>query len=295
MNKLQLSTELEAALLTFLTQHEAVNTASITEALAYRWQPHQVSGRYELIPLEASRNITLEDLHGIDTQKAKLVQNTRQFLNGFPANHVLLTGTRGAGKSSLIRALLHDYADQGLRIIEVDKAHLASLGQLKTLVTEKLSADNKYIIYCDDLAFSQEDEHYRALKSSLDGSISSDGDKFLIYATSNRRHLVPQYMQDNLNIYHQRTDEVNPLEQIDETVSLSDRFGLWLSFHPMPQDVYLEIVQHQLAKSGLGFDTSERHEALKWAGERGGRSGRVAFQFSQHWVGKVQLEQLTQD
>lgn len=290
MSKLYLSAKLESALLKYLRQNTAFHQPqAIIDAPAYRWDRSSESDLYQLTPLQSSRHITLSDLHGIDTQKDQLVQNTKQFLAGFSANHVLLTGTRGAGKSSLIRALLHDYAGDGLRIIEVDKAHLSSLSQLKALVTDKLSPDNKYIIYCDDLAFNREDEHYRALKSSLDGSISSDGDQFLIYATSNRRHLLPQYMKDNVAIYEQQTDEVNPLEQIDETVSLSDRFGLWLSFHPMPQDVYLDIVQHQLEKEHMPFDEQAKQEALKWASTRSGRSGRVAYQFSLHWIGKQQL------
>ena len=277
------------------------------QQLAYRW----VGGhRGRLEPLAVNLFLSLDDLHGIDTQKAKLVQNTRQFLKGYPANHVLMTGTRGAGKSSLIRALLQAYHSEGLRIIEIARDDLRVLDKIRAAI-RALPADTdcRYIVYCDDLAFNGQDESYRTLKSVLDGALDSEQDKLLVYATSNRRHLLPQLMKDNVNIYNGQTDEVNPYETIDETVSLSDRFGLWLSFHPMDQNTYLHIVRHYLSLSpnrnlGNANDVKEsnnneeenkalpdniRAAALRWASERGGRSGRVAYQFSRYWIGQAQL------
>ena len=277
------------------------------QQLAYRW----VGGhRGRLEPLAVNLFLSLDDLHGIDTQKAKLVQNTRQFLKGYPANHVLMTGTRGAGKSSLIRALLQAYHSEGLRIIEIARDDLRVLDKIRAAI-RALPADTdcRYIVYCDDLAFNGQDESYRTLKSVLDGALDSEQDKLLVYATSNRRHLLPQLMKDNVNIYNGQTDEVNPYETIDETVSLSDRFGLWLSFHPMDQNTYLHIVRHYLslspnrtldnANDGKESNNNEeenkalpdniRAAALRWASERGGRSGRVAYQFSRYWIGQAQL------
>lgn len=279
------------------------------EQLAYRW----VGGRSgHLEPLAVNLFLSLDDLQGIETQKAKLVQNTRQFLKGFPANHVLMTGTRGAGKSSLIRALLQEYHSEGLRIIEIARDDLQVLDKIRAAI-KALPADTqcRYVVYCDDLAFNGQDESYRALKSVLDGALDSEQDKLLVYATSNRRHLLPQLMKDNISIYDGQTDEVNPYETVDETVSLSDRFGLWLSFHPMDQNTYLQIVQHYLSlKQAKISDTLETHKedktttigkeeqpltdniraaALRWASERGGRSGRVAYQFSRYFSGKALL------
>lgn len=272
--------------------------------LAYRW----VGGHNgHLAPLAVNLFLSLDDLQGIEKQKSKLIQNTRQFLKGYPANHVLMTGTRGAGKSSLIRALLQAYHSEGLRIIEIARDDLQVLDKVRAAINA-LPADChcRYIVYCDDLAFNGQDESYRALKSVLDGSLDSEQDKLLVYATSNRRRLLPQMMKDNLDIYNGQTDEVNPYETIDETVSLSDRFGLSLTFHPMDQQTYLQIIQHYLVleqqKISANTDTiievrSEdgslpnaiRTDALRWASERGGRSGRVAYQFSRYWSGKTQL------
>ena len=264
------------------------------EQLAYRW----VGGRTgHLQPLSVNLFLSLDDLKGIETQKSKLVQNTRQFLKGYPANHVLMTGTRGAGKSSLIRALLQAYHSEGLRIIEIARDDLQILDKIRAAINE-LPADSpcRYVVYCDDLAFDSHDESYRALKSVLDGALDSEQDKLLVYATSNRRHLLPQLMKDNLDIYNGKTDEVNPYETIDETVSLSDRFGLWLSFYPMNQTTYLQIVQHylRLSPSSSPDDNEDladdiKAAALRWASERGGRSGRVAYQFTRYWSGKAQL------
>ena len=292
-------------------QEQITPTIEIDPAqLAYRWVGGQTG---HLEPLAVNLFLSLDDLHGIDTQKSKLVQNTRQFLKGYPANHVLMTGTRGAGKSSLIRALLQAYHNEGLRIIEIARDDLRMLDKIRAAI-KALPADCKcrYVVYCDDLAFNGQDESYRTLKSVLDGSLDSEQDKLLVYATSNRRHLLPQLMKDNVNIYNGQTDEVNPYETIDETVSLSDRFGLWLSFHPMDQHTYLYIVHHYLSieqktdaktshddmyvdAANKGADsinelpTHIRAAALRWASERGGRSGRVAYQFSRYWIGQTQL------
>ncbi len=299
---------LPAPLLDLLGQYlQQQVTPAITinpEQLAYRW----IGGRTgHLEPLSVNLFLSLEDLHGIDTQKSKLIQNTRQFLRGYPANHVLMTGTRGAGKSSLIRALLHAYHSEGLRVIEIARDDLLVLDKIRAAV-HQLPDDChcRYVVYCDDLAFNGQDESYRTLKSVLDGALDSEQDKLLVYATSNRRHLMPQLMKDNINIYDGQTDEVNPYETIDESVSLSDRFGLWLSFHPMNQETYLQIVRHYLSVqtrrsiSTLGHDMGDmieneplasdiRADALRWASERGGRSGRIAYQFSRHWLGQAQL------
>lgn len=259
------------------------------EQIAYRWVGG-TNGKLE--PIQVSSSLSLEDLIGIETQKQKIVQNTQQFLAGYPANHVLMTGTRGAGKSSLIRALLNEYKDQGLRMIEVARDDLQMLDKIREAIKElPESTSCRYIVYCDDLAFNGQDENYRTLKSVLDGALDSEQDKLLVYATSNRRHLLPQLMKDNVNIYDGQTDEVNPYETIDETVSLSDRFGLWLSFYPMNQDTYLNIVAHYLQNEGMPWSDETRNQALLWSSSRGGRSGRVAYQFARHWVGSTRLWQ----
>lgn len=257
-------------------------------ALAYQWSQQQLQ------PITQLSRIALPDLKGIDTQKQKIVQNTLQFLHGFSANNVLLTGARGTGKSSIIRALLTEYAAQGLRLIEIARDDLVDLPKIQSLIANR---PERFIVYCDDLAFNAEDENYRSLKSVLDGSLQSGTGNFIIYATSNRRHLLPEFMHENnkrneydVPQYH----ELHPQEAIEEKVSLSDRFGLWLSFYSIDQTTYLNIVQHYVQQAKLNFDDATRSAALQWCHSRGQRSGRSAYQFAQHWIGKTGLEKLQQ-
>jgi len=289
VNSITLDDTLSHLLAEFLKQNIIPALHIDPNQLAYRWVGG-IKGRLE--PIKVSSSLALDDLIGIDTQKQKIVQNTKQFLAGYPANHVLMTGTRGAGKSSIVRALLNEFKDQGLRMIEVSRDDLQMLDKIRDAINE-LPEDTscRYIVYCDDLAFNGQDENYRTLKSVLDGALDSEQDKILVYATSNRRHLLPQLMKDNVSIYDGQTDEVNPYETIDETVSLSDRFGLWLSFYPMNQETYLNIVGHYLQAEGIEWTDKVRHEALLWSSSRGGRSGRVAYQFARHWMGQQLLSQ----
>ena len=289
VNSITLDDTLSHLLAEFLKQNIIPALHIDPNQLAYRWVGG-IKGRLE--PIKVSSSLALDDLIGIDTQKQKIVQNTKQFLAGYPANHVLMTGTRGAGKSSIVRALLNEFKDQGLRMIEVSRDDLQMLDKIRDAINE-LPKDTscRYIVYCDDLAFNGQDENYRTLKSVLDGALDSEQDKILVYATSNRRHLLPQLMKDNVSIYDGQTDEVNPYETIDETVSLSDRFGLWLSFYPMNQETYLNIVGHYLQAEGIEWTDKVRHEALLWSSSRGGRSGRVAYQFARHWMGQQLLNQ----
>lgn len=213
-----------------------------------------------------------------------------QFLNGFPANDILLTGSRGTGKSSIVRALLTAYSAQGLRLIEIERDDLSDLPKIQKLIAER---PEKFIVYCDDLAFNAEDENYRSLKSVLDGSLQSGSTNFIIYATSNRRHLLPEFMHENTPV--RKVDvpqytELHPQEAIEEKISLSDRFGLWLSFYPMDQQLYLDIVEHYIRKADLEYNDTVRAEALRWCQARGQRSGRAAYQFSKHWIGSQQLK-----
>lgn len=255
-------------------------------APAFKWQNKQ------LLPIFHPKKIELDDLKGIERQKAKVIQNTLQFLKGLPANDVLLTGSRGTGKSSIVRALLSQYEAQGLRLIEIERDDLSDLPEIQKIIQNR---PEKFIVYCDDLAFNAEDENYRSLKSVLDGSLQSGSSNFIIYATSNRRHLLPEFMHENTPVT--RVDvpqytELHPQEAIEEKISLSDRFGLWLSFYPMDQALYLEIVEHYLAKSNMPMTDAARGEALRWCQSRGQRSGRAAYQFSKHWVGSQQLNEL---
>ena len=255
-------------------------------AIAFKWE------NQELISIQQPKKMYLEDLKGIERQKDKIIQNTLQFLNGLPANDVLLTGSRGTGKSSIVRALLTEYSDQGLRLIEIERDDLSDLPKIQKLIEQR---PEKFIVYCDDLAFNAEDENYRSLKSVLDGSLQSGSSNFIIYATSNRRHLLPEFMHENTPV--RKVDvpqytELHPQEAIEEKISLSDRFGMWLSFYPMDQQLYLQIVEHYIVKAGLEYNDIVRGESLKWCQARGQRSGRAAYQFSKHWIGSKTLETL---
>ncbi|HET8597485.1 MAG TPA: ATP-binding protein [Castellaniella sp.] len=252
-------------------------------AHAYRWRRRGARGWLDAVHRIAP--IHLDDLRHVDRQKTVLERNTVAFLRGKPANNVLMTGARGTGKSSLVRALLDAYAGQGLRLIEIDKSDLGDLGQIIELISGRAE---RYIVFCDDLSFEEGEAGYKALKSALDGSVASPGDNLLIYATSNRRHLMPEYMHENLEAQHQADGEIHPGETVEEKISLSERFGLWLSFYPFAQGDYLDIVAHWLAFHGCAPDQidASRPEALQWALERGSRSGRVARQFARDWAAR---------
>ena len=229
-------------------------------------------------------DITFEDLQHIDRQRDAIRNNTRQFIEKKPANNILLTGARGTGKSSLIKACLHEFAEQGLRLVEVDKAYLADLADITDLLAERTE---RFVIFCDDLSFDEGETGYKAMKSALDGSVSAQVDNILIYATSNRRHLLPEYMKDNESYAYSDDGEIHPGEVVEEKISLSERFGLWLSFYPPKQDEYLAIVAHWLQHFGLSTAeiAAARPAALVWALERGSRSGRVAWQFAKFFTG----------
>lgn len=253
-------------------------------AVAWRYRK-RASGHGALEPVRQLATVRLEDLREIDAQREKIVRNTRQFVEGRPANNVLLTGSRGTGKSSLIKACLHAFAPQGLRLIEVDKADLADLPDIVDVVAGR---PERFIVFCDDLSFEEGESGYKALKSILDGSVAAASPNVLIYATSNRRHLLPEYMKDNLGATPGESGEIHPGEVVEEKVSLSERFGLWVSFYPFSQDEYLSIVAQWLGALGADAATIEaaRPEALIWALERGSRSGRVAYQFARDYMGR---------
>ena len=254
-------------------------------SIAFRYRKRGGSGVIE--PVRHVAPIRLASLVEVEPQKERLLRNTQQFVDGFGANNVLLTGARGTGKSSLIKACLNEFADRGLRLIEVDKADLVDLPDIVDLVAERTE---RFIVFCDDLSFDEGEPGYKALKSILDGSVSQSSDNVLIYATSNRRHLLPEYMKENLTYQHLDNGEVHPGEVVEEKISLSERFGVWVSFYPFSQDEYLAIVAQWLR--GLGVDeaaiAAARQESLVWALERGSRSGRVAFQFAKDYSGRHQ-------
>lgn len=254
-----------------------------TAAVAWRYRKRS-SGHGVLEPVRHLDAMRLADLKEIDPQKDKIQRNTRQFVDGRPANNVLLTGARGTGKSSLIRACLNEYANQGLRLIEVDKTDLTDLPDIVDVVSDR---PEKFMVFCDDLSFDDGEPGYKALKSILDGSVAATSANVLIYATSNRRHLLPEYMKENLSYTHTEDGEVHPGEGVEEKISLSERFGLWVSFYPFTQAEYLTIVAQWLAWFGVSPVAIEaaRPEALVWALERASRSGRVAYQFARDYAG----------
>lgn len=263
---------------------QALTAPDWAVSVAYRYRKRSTSHGV-LEPVRHIGNMRLDDLQEIESQKEKLQRNTLQFVEGKPANNVLLTGARGTGKSSLIKACLNTYADLGLRLIEVDKADLTDLPDIVDVVAGR---PEKFIVYCDDLSFEDGEAGYKALKSILDGSVAASSPNVLIYATSNRRHLLPEYMKENLSYTHTDDGEVHPGEAVEEKISLSERFGLWVSFYPFSQDEYLTIVRQWLISFGVSKEaaTAAHPEALVWALERGSRSGRVAYQFARDYAGR---------
>jgi hypothetical protein len=255
---------------------------SASTAFRYRTRGG-TGGRLE--PVRHVASIRLASLVEVDAQKERIVRNTEQFVAGKAANNMLLTGARGTGKSSLIKACLNEFAARGLRLIEVDKSDMIDLPDIVDLVADR---PERFVIFCDDLSFDEGEPGYKALKSILDGSVAQSTDNVLIYATSNRRHLLPEYMKENLSYRHTEDGEVHPGEVIEEKISLSERFGLWVSFYPFSQDEYLAIVAEWLRGFGVGAEAiaAARQESLVWALERGSRSGRVAYQFARDYAGR---------
>jgi uncharacterized protein len=249
-------------------------------ATAFRWRKHPKGGYLESV--RHPHSIRFSDLKDVDEQKRRVRENTAQFVAGRPANNVLLTGARGTGKSSLVKAALNEFASKGLRLIEVDKRDLVDMPDIVDLIADR---KERFIIFCDDLSFEASDAGYKSLKVALDGSIAGSADNVLIYATSNRRHLMPEFMDENLEAKHVG-GEIHPGETTEEKISLSERFGLWLSFYPFDQDQYLEIADHWVETLGGRPDETSRKAALLWSLERGFRSGRVAWQFARDYVGR---------
>lgn len=257
-----------------------------TTAWAARWVASPQGGY--LRPIQVRSKLKLEDLLGVERQREQLLANTRQFLQGLPCNHALMWGARGTGKSSLVRAILAQYAETGLRLIEVERNDLADL----PVIVESLGAlQQKFIIFCDDLSFEPGEGDYRLLKSILDGSLEQAPDNVVLYATSNRRHLLPEYQSDNQNWQRGENGELHPSEAVEDKIALSDRFGLWLSFYAFSQDHYLDVVCHWVAhyaeplKLAWQRDEDFEKQAIRWAQARGNRNGRCAEQFARHWVG----------
>ncbi|UTH38385.1 ATP-binding protein [Pseudomonas sp. KHPS1] len=261
------------------------------QCVAARWVRDGRSGFLQ--PLDVSLDLSLSDLLGVDAQREQLARNTRQFVKGLPANHALLWGARGTGKSSLVRALLAEHAAAGLRLIEIERDHLADLPRVVALLA---GLTQRFVLFCDDLSFEAGEGDYRVLKTVLDGSLEQAPDNVLLYATSNRRHLVPERQSDNEN-WKMVDGELHPSEAVEDKIALSDRFGLWLSFYPFSQDHYLIVVRHwvgvQARQVGLNWAWDEALEkaAIRWALARGNRNGRCAYQFARHWVGLQLLEQ----
>ncbi len=257
--------------------------AADRDALAYRWR--RVGQAGELAPVQHPHAVALDDLLCLDRQKAEVVRNTRQFVAGRPANNVLLWGARGTGKSTLIKAVFNTFAFEGLRLVEVEKHRLIDLPEI---VDRLRGRPERFLLYCDDLSFEADDPSYKALKAVLEGSIVAPPENVLIYATSNRRHLLPEFEAENLESRRVGA-EIHPGEAVEEKISLSERFGLWLSFYPFTQDEYLQIADHWLGRLGAPGtgDPAVRAAALQWALGRGSCSGRVARQFALDWAGRT--------
>lgn len=256
------------------------------QATAFRCRK-MVGGRCYLEAVPQPHSVPLTDLTHIDRQKERLLRNTAAFVAGRPANNVLLTGARGTGKSSLVKALLPQFAAEGLRLIEVDKTQLVDLPDIVQLIAER---PERFILYCDDLSFEEGDDAYKALKTALDGGIARRCNNVLVYATSNRRHLMPERMRDNLEHQLDEEGEIRPGETTEEKVSLSERFGLWLSFYSFSQEDYLAAVAVWLNHFKLKMNAETEKAALRWALMRGARSGRVAWQFACDWAGRKPKE-----
>ncbi len=253
-------------------------------AIAWRWQHNKGHGYLEVIP--HPHLIQLEDLHNIDQQKTEVVRNTAQFVQGYTANNVLLTGARGTGKSSIVKALLSQFSQEGLRVIEIDKQDLIDLPQITALLRNR---SERFIVFCDDLSFEVGDAGYKALKVVLDGSMAATSDNILVYATSNRRHLLPEFMAESLETKH-LGGEIRPGDSVEEKTSLSDRFGMWLAFYSFDQDEYLTVAAQWLRHYRIStFDDAARTAALQWSHTRGSRSGRIAYQFARDYAGRMQL------
>lgn len=254
-------------------------------ALAWRWQVKQ--GRGYLKAVDHPHHIVLDAICNVDEQKSEIVRNTAQFVNGFPANNVLLTGARGTGKSTLVKALLSEFSKDGLRLVEVEKEDLVDLPEIVEILRNRPEC---FIVFCDDLSFEATEPGYKSLKVVLDGSISSTSDNVVVYATSNRRHLMPEFMAENLQTQYVG-EEIRPGDTTEEKVSLSERFGLWLSFYAFDQDEYLKVAQYWLMHFGISEMTAEiRQAALLFSLTRGARSGRVAYQFARDYVGRSALK-----
>ena len=272
----------------FQPQNQVEIETLLIENIAFRWQRGQgIFSQGRLTPISSPQLITFEELSGIDRQIEKLYQNTNQFLKGYPANNVLMTGARGTGKSSLVRACLSSFHSEGLKLIEVDKKYLDDLPDIVEIVKEK---SEKFLIFCDDLSFEEGDDGYKGLKTVLDGSVAGPSSNVLIYATSNRRHLVTERMNDNHDLRKDDKGEIHPGDSIEEKISLSDRFGLQLHFYSSTQNEYLDIVAKLLNKYELELNEKTKLLALQWATQRGSRSGRIAVHFVKDYVGKKLME-----
>ena len=274
------------ALIALVSDHlsTGLSAPDWSSSVAFQYRKSGAKGR--LHPVQFVSKIGLDDIREVDAQKEKILANTERFIAGLPANNVLLTGARGTGKSSLIKACLNAFAPQGLRLIEMDKTDLVALPEVVELIADR---PERFIVFCDDLSFDEGDSAYKALKSVLDGSVAETSANVLVYATSNRRHLLPEYMSENMTYSHTPDGEVHPGEGVEEKISLSERFGLWLSFYPFSQDEYLSVVNQWLQAMGVDSASLDaaRPEALVWALERGSRSGRVAYQFACDFVGRL--------
>jgi len=286
--------ELEAQLKKVLAAVEKllpspVKAVDWSTTVAAVWRRHALSGHLEAA--DGGARIHLDDLLGIDRQKVVLDENTRQFLAGFPANNVLLWGTRGTGKSSIIRALLHEYAGKGLRLLQVDKSDLASLPDIVDAIKEE---PYRFIIFADDVSFETGESGYKMLKSALDGSVYAPPKNVLIYVTSNRRHLLPEYESDNRGAM-MVNNEIHHGESVEEKISLSNRFALWVGFHPFTQDQYVEVArlwtERVASDNGFTFTWTNdiAKEAIDWSHVKGDKSGRTAWQFATQWVGRAML------